>query len=256
MLRRVGLLTVFLACAAAVLGVGPRPSFASSKKHEVDLEVFMEVDASGAEVAAVEQAIRTTPDVRGFLHLDKARAYAEFKRIFAGQKDLLESMEPADLPESFRLDVVDGHKEDVKRTLQSLPGVRSIKSPGSSFRLPSARDIEQARKACARQRYDVFMNVGATTEQLGAARSAIDADHDVELLHVIDPATALQRLRKWQPDLVDDGSVTARDLPTTFEVRLKSEHVSAVIARLRSLDGVEEVQNSARASCALVKFFS
>jgi hypothetical protein len=51
-------------------------------------EVFMNVQTTPGEVAAVRAAIEGRPGVVGFEYLDKPAAYQEFKRIFRNDPDL------------------------------------------------------------------------------------------------------------------------------------------------------------------------
>jgi len=50
--------------------------------------VFMNVQTTPGEVAAVRAAIEGRPGVVGFEYLDKPAAYQEFKRIFRNDPDL------------------------------------------------------------------------------------------------------------------------------------------------------------------------
>lgn len=253
MLRRVGVLALFAAFTVVPVCLGASQSFASAQAREVDvgdikapaLEVFLEVDATSSEVAAVEKAIRTTPGVRRYEHLDKDDAYAEFKRIFVREPGMIASVRPSDLPESFRLDLVAGQRKPVQHKLQSLPGVKAIDAASGSFDDWSGPELERARTMCADGYYEVFMNVDATSQQIQAVDAAIKAEKKIDLLRVVDPATAYQEFREAHVSVAQHTSVTAADLPTSFRVALGAHPDSAVIARLRALSGVSAVASPA-----------
>lgn len=93
----------------------------------VELSVFMLPDATPEQNEAVERELSQMPEVRRFTFVDQQAAYAEFKEMFANSPDLVESVEPKDLPPSYRVvpkraefvDVVGGRFE--KR-----PGVKEV----------------------------------------------------------------------------------------------------------------------------------
>jgi cell division transport system permease protein len=72
-------------------------------KHGIELEIFMRVGAGSNQVKAVETALQADPNVKSYVHLTQADAYAIFKRDFKDQPALVESTKPSDLPESFRV---------------------------------------------------------------------------------------------------------------------------------------------------------
>ena len=73
-------------------------------KHGVELEIFMQVKASDAQIDAVQQPARSRiPNVKSFRFLDHQDAYNEFKKLFADQPVLVENETPAGLPTSFRV---------------------------------------------------------------------------------------------------------------------------------------------------------
>ena len=58
--------------------------------------------------------------------VDRAATYAEFRRLFADQPDFVDAIDPADLPESFRIDG-EVTAADVA-ALETLPGVLRVES--------------------------------------------------------------------------------------------------------------------------------
>jgi cell division transport system permease protein len=73
-------------------------------KDGVELEIFMDIDATDSQVAAVREELSSDRDlIASFKYLSKQDAYEEFQRIFQDQPDLVENVDPESLPESFRV---------------------------------------------------------------------------------------------------------------------------------------------------------
>ena len=86
-------------------------------KDGVELEIFLcsrsaaqpgtqgacGAEATQAQVDAVRAELEKSPDVRSFRFLSKEDAFAEAKRIFAGDPELLANIDPEGLPVSFRV---------------------------------------------------------------------------------------------------------------------------------------------------------
>ena len=93
----------------------------------VELSVFMLPDATPEQNEAVERELSQMPEVRRFTFVDQAAAFNEFKEMFANSPDLVESVEPKDLPPSYRVvpkraefvDVVGGR-------FDKRPGVKEV----------------------------------------------------------------------------------------------------------------------------------
>jgi cell division transport system permease protein len=98
-------------------------------KDGVELEIFMNVKATGGQEAALNRALKNDKDVRSFKFLTKEDAYAEFKRLFRDQPDLVQTTDPSALPSSFR---VAPTKAELTKTVadryQAQPGVDEVKT--------------------------------------------------------------------------------------------------------------------------------
>jgi hypothetical protein len=95
-----------------------------------DIQVFMKVDATPEQVAAIHALLAGTADVRAFAFLDQIAAYDEFQKAFACNPDLLGSVEPKDLPASFRVLTADAAAtERLTQEVEIAPGVESVQSP-------------------------------------------------------------------------------------------------------------------------------
>jgi cell division transport system permease protein len=104
-------------------------------KGGVTLEVFMNVPATDQQIAAVEQDLKDDVNVKSYKHLTKTDAFAEFKRIFRRNPDLVSSITAADLPESFRVVPKKAELTDtVKGEFSTKQGVGEVTTPGEALK--------------------------------------------------------------------------------------------------------------------------
>jgi hypothetical protein len=93
-----------------------------------DLEVFMRVDATQAEIDDVHEIVAALPGIARFAFLDKEDSLVEFRRIYAvADPDLTRNITADALPTSFRIDVRPRHVGDeIESRLSTQPGVNDI----------------------------------------------------------------------------------------------------------------------------------
>lgn len=98
-------------------------------KNGVELEIFMNVNATQGQIDSLGRALAKDRDVRSTRYLTKEDAYREFTRLFRDQPDLVQTTDPAALPSSFR---VAPAKAELTTTVadryQSQPGVDEVKT--------------------------------------------------------------------------------------------------------------------------------
>lgn len=214
------------------------------------------------EVKAVERKLKGLPQVEELQFVDQAAAYDEFRRAFAHNKTLLQEVEIADLPESFRVKVKQG--ADYRRVIASLRGVNGIQSFADAGTFASAaRVAEQAMEtqvsvflcdegsalpACGavrvprgKDRFDIEKEGKATTDaEKAAIREVIDALPGVESYRFEDRATAY---KNFQHDFSDNKKLLAAakvdDMPESFWLKLKKEADQVeIVGELRRQPGV------------------
>lgn len=99
----------------------------------VSAEIFMAVDATRPQVDAVRARLRDDPRLAQFQFLDHDTAWDEFVTMFAHEPDLLATVRPSDLPQSFRIRPRDA--ADVAAIVteyRSLDGVDEVVTPLAS----------------------------------------------------------------------------------------------------------------------------
>ena len=93
----------------------------------VELSVFMLPDAAPAQSEAVERELSQMPEVNRFTFVDQNEAFEEFKQMFANSPDLVESVEPKDLPPSYRVVPKRAEFVDVVGSrFEKRPGVKEV----------------------------------------------------------------------------------------------------------------------------------
>jgi cell division protein FtsX len=215
--------------------------------RRVDVEIFMEVDATPEEVAAVRA--RLDADVRfvTVTHLTKQDAYDEFRRVFRDEPELLGNVSPESLPESFRLTVVDrrSRHDALAEELERGEGVDEvIVSRWLGRRLDPGPPLDTpVDDAVDRSLVEVFVRIEATSGERDAVRAALEDDPRVaSVSHVThqDAYDEFVSAFRDQPDLVEN--VSPGMLPESFRVSLVDpDDAEALRDDLTELRGVEEV---------------
>src|SRR5206468_12914260 len=74
-------------------------------------------------------------NIKSYRHLTHQDAFEEFKRIFRRNPDLVNSIRPQDLPESFRVVPKKAElTETVKSEFETVQGVDSVETPGEALK--------------------------------------------------------------------------------------------------------------------------
>jgi cell division transport system permease protein len=110
-------------------------------KGGVTLEIFMKTNpnATQQQVQGVQDLLDAAKgpkgNVKSYRHLDHEDAFNEFKRIFRRNPDLVASIRPQDLPESFRVVPKKAElTETIKDQFKTVQGVESVETPGEALK--------------------------------------------------------------------------------------------------------------------------
>jgi cell division transport system permease protein len=102
-------------------------------KNGVELEIFMQVDATDQQIAAVRgdlDGFVERTQVRDYRFLSKEDAFNEFKRIFRDQPALIESTTAEALPTSFRVAPTEAElTAGIANEFDSVSGVDEVLTP-------------------------------------------------------------------------------------------------------------------------------
>ena len=69
----------------------------------VELSIFMNPGVTDPQSKAVEAQLAKMPEVKKYTYVDQDAAYTEFKRMFANEPDMIDSVTAKDLPPSYRV---------------------------------------------------------------------------------------------------------------------------------------------------------
>jgi hypothetical protein len=102
-------------------------SLSALERPDADVEVFFTLGATQAQIARVRDALRQERGAASVRFLDHDDAYEEFKRIFRDSPDLVHSVSPEVLPQSYRVDLSDpSDGAAMADRLQALPGIDKV----------------------------------------------------------------------------------------------------------------------------------
>ncbi|MFN8040218.1 MAG: permease-like cell division protein FtsX [Acidimicrobiales bacterium] len=104
----------------------------------IEFIVFLNPNATQDQVQAVDRDLKESTEIEKVTFVDQNAAYEEFKQLFAGQQDLLESVTPDVLPPSYR--VVPRQKdaqsvEALSVQFRNKAGVKEVVSATETIRL-------------------------------------------------------------------------------------------------------------------------
>jgi cell division transport system permease protein len=98
-------------------------------KGGIEFVVFLRADATDAQQQAIDEQLKESPEVQSYKYVDQQDAYEEFKRLFADSQEMIDSVQPEDLPPSFRVQPVNKDADSVESlasTFQDSPGVKQV----------------------------------------------------------------------------------------------------------------------------------
>jgi len=72
-------------------------------KGNVELSIFMKADAAQAESDAIDRQLKGMPEVKSYRYVSKPEAFDEFRKIFANEPDVRDSLTVEQIPPSYRV---------------------------------------------------------------------------------------------------------------------------------------------------------
>jgi cell division transport system permease protein len=98
-------------------------------KGGIEFIVFLQPESTQEQKDSVRDDLEANPDVREVTYVDQDETYEEFKRIFEGQTQLIETVSPEVLPPSFRVAPITKDPDVVRalgETFQTKAGVYEV----------------------------------------------------------------------------------------------------------------------------------
>jgi hypothetical protein len=105
-------------------------ALASFPDAEVDLEVFLRVEATETEISGVRDALVAAPAVSRFAYVDRNAALGILRDSMSCNPSRAEPFTPDVLPPSFRIETTgDDAASQLRGALTAMPGVDAIQGP-------------------------------------------------------------------------------------------------------------------------------
>ena len=95
----------------------------------IEFVVFLNPTATQAQIDAIGQNLKDSPDVESFTYVDQQASYEEFKSLFADSPEMVDTVTPEILPPSYRVVPVDKNAEAIDtlgQQYQTKPGVKQV----------------------------------------------------------------------------------------------------------------------------------
>ena len=130
MMTIAGIMTVFISLmlfGGILVVVRAVDHGTSTWRHNVELEVWMNLKATNPEIAAVKSELAADPQVKKVHFVSHAEAWNDFRQIEHGNHTLLEAVGPNDLPVSFLVVPTDAKfTQDVAGRFAGRTGVKTV----------------------------------------------------------------------------------------------------------------------------------
>jgi len=97
--------------------------------NDVSFIVYMNADASSSQIDSLRKQLDESPQIAQITYLNHSQSFAQAKRLFSDEPELLQVLEPRDLPTSFRVKPKNPDAkivEDVARSFAAKPGVYKV----------------------------------------------------------------------------------------------------------------------------------
>jgi cell division transport system permease protein len=152
----------------------------------VEFIVFMNPNATDAQIEAVRTELDDNPQIREAEFCDQDCAYAEFQDLFADDPQLLQNVEPDILPPSFKVKPVDAESDAVEAlgaVFETQPGVREVAFSSEAIkRIENFYRFLSTRSAIAA----VALVLAATLLVLNTIQMAIlNRRRDIEVMKLV-----------------------------------------------------------------------
>ena len=152
----------------------------------VEFIVFMNPNATDAQIEAVRTELDDNPQVRDAEFCDQQCAYEEFQELFADDPALANSVTPEILPPSFRVKPVDADSDAVEalgEVFTQEPGVREV-----AFSSEAIKQVEGFYKFLSSRSYVAafLLVIAATLLVLNTIQMAIfNRRRDIEVMKLV-----------------------------------------------------------------------
>ena len=121
----------------AVLVQGAVDNATARWQGGIEFIVFVQPDASAAQNDGIERALKDSVQVETFRYIDQDETFEEFEQLFADSPEIIESVDPENLPPSFRVVPADKSAETIetlRTAFEAKPGLTEVVAATESIR--------------------------------------------------------------------------------------------------------------------------
>lgn len=94
---------------------------------QVEVSIYLKNDVTPEQRADLESKLKSDSLVKEVIYESKEQAYENFKKMFSDAKEMVESVGPGEMPESFRVKLVDPKQfAAIDSSYREAPGISSI----------------------------------------------------------------------------------------------------------------------------------
>jgi cell division transport system permease protein len=155
-------------------------------KDDVRFIVWMNVGVGREQVDATEDLLNESPFVRDFAYINQEQTYEEFTDYYEDEPEILELVQPADLPTSFEVTPLQADVESIRSIaseIVALAGVDEVEFAGDNIRAIStfSRGSSQVMLIAA-----VLSAVAAAMLMYNSIRTAVFARRrEIEVMRLV-----------------------------------------------------------------------
>ncbi|MER7334473.1 MULTISPECIES: permease-like cell division protein FtsX [unclassified Micromonospora] len=257
-MRRSAAALAVLLVAAAQLSACTREVPPEDRPENLLVSVFLDADATPAQSKAVEDRLRAVPDIVDLSFVSRQAAYEKIKADTADRPDLLESVKPEHMPESWALTVASRpaferlYRGPLRGDLRQLDGVDSVVFRGKKAQASVAECVMTTRTmANPAPQLDiaVFLTMDTSGEEKQAIESRLRAVPGASDVRLRSREEGYEILKKTYRDIAPGIAASAgpEDLPEVLVLtmvdrpavfRANDDRVDEQICRMAGVDRV------------------
>ncbi|MDH3299019.1 MAG: permease-like cell division protein FtsX [Acidimicrobiia bacterium] len=109
----------------------------TSFKDEVEFIVWLDVNVQQEQIESIDDFLASNPYVDNRYFIDRDATYQEFQNFFADEPELLQLVEPDQLPMSFQVQPSDTDVDLIRRIgdeIETIPGVQDVEFASDNIR--------------------------------------------------------------------------------------------------------------------------
>lgn len=109
----------------------------TSFKDEVEFIVWLDVNVAQEQIESIDDFLASNPYVDGRFFIDRDATFQEFQNFFADEPELLQLVEPDQLPMSFQVQPSDTDVDLIRQIgneIETIPGVSDVEFASDNIR--------------------------------------------------------------------------------------------------------------------------